>query len=69
MSKRATPAKSAAVKRAAFAGSRQQFAAKGRVKGYGPTKAERYWRARMLSEQHCYSAANGFIPVASWVAI
>jgi len=41
MSKRNTPAKSAASKRAAFAGQRQQFAAKGRAKSYGPTAHEK----------------------------
>lgn len=68
MSKRTTPAKSAAAKRAAFAGNRQQFAAKGRAKSYGPTKAERYWK-RFMVEQSAYSAADGWTPVASWVAI
>lgn len=41
MSKRNTPAQSAASKRAAFTGQRQQFAAKGRAKCYGNTTAEK----------------------------
>jgi hypothetical protein len=68
MSKRNTPAQSAASKRAAFAGQRQQFAAKGRAKSYGPTKNERYW-ARVMATQSCYSAADWNTPVASWVAL
>ena len=68
MSKRTTPAKSAAAKRAAFAGQRQQFAAKGRAKSFGATAYERQRRDdvnRAWSSVYCVGAP----PVASWVAI
>ena len=48
MSKRTTPAKSVAAKRAAFAGNRQQFAAKGRAKSTGLAPNERNELARCL---------------------
>jgi hypothetical protein len=48
MSKRTTPAKSAATKRAAFAGQRQQFAAKGRAKSFGLAPNERNEMVRYL---------------------
>lgn len=65
MSKRTTPAKSAATKRAAFAGQRQQFAAKGRVKSYGLTKAQR------IQERDLFSSFRGcgFLINGSWTAI
>jgi hypothetical protein len=44
LSKRTTPAKSAAAKRAAFAGQRQQFAAMGRAKGYSNAQEKRATR-------------------------
>ena len=49
MSKRNTPAKSAASKRAAFAGQRQQFAAKGRTKGYSNAAEKRVTREYLES--------------------
>lgn len=49
MSKRSTPAQSAASKRAAFAGQRQRLAANGRAKSFGLAPNERNELLRSLS--------------------
>lgn len=68
MSKRNTPAKSAASKRAAFAGQRRQFASKGRIKSFGATAHERQWRDD-VNRAWGSTYSVGAPPVASWIAI
>ena len=65
MSKRNTPAKSAAAKRAAFAGNRQQFAAKGRAKSYGNTATEKRVNREYLESMKGLGVTFDF----AWTAI
>lgn len=68
MSKRITPAKSAAAKRAAFSNQRQQFSAKGRAKCFGSTEQERLYRDE-INRAWGRAWGIGRPPVASWTAI
>lgn len=68
MSKKATPANSAAAKRAAFSSQRQQFAAKGRVKSYGPTLHEKRV-ARTLRDEMAQMGWSVQMINGHWIAI
>ena len=69
MSKRTTPAKSAAAKRAAFAGQRQQFAASGRAKAYGPTVREKRVAIRIRDDLAQMGLECGGHICGHWIAI
>ena len=69
MSKRTTPAKSAAAKRAAFAGQRQQFAASGRAKAYGPTVSEKRVARRIRDDLAQMGIECGGHICGHWIAI